>query len=38
MHDSVQKYKDILSAIDRKIEEQKINSPFIKCSGDNLCP
>lgn len=20
------------------IEEQKINSPFIKCSGDNLCP
>jgi pyridoxal phosphate enzyme (YggS family) len=26
MHDSVQKYKDILSAIDRKIEEQKINS------------
>jgi pyridoxal phosphate enzyme (YggS family) len=24
MHDSVQKYKDILSAIDRKIEEQKI--------------
>ena len=26
MHDSVQKYKDILSAIDRKIEEQKIKS------------
>tara|TARA_Y100000389_G_scaffold190343_1_gene215080 strand:+ start:201 stop:860 length:660 start_codon:yes stop_codon:yes gene_type:complete len=26
MHDSVQKYKDILSAINRKIEEQKINS------------
>ena len=26
MHDSVQKYKDILSSIDRKIEEQKIKS------------
>jgi pyridoxal phosphate enzyme (YggS family) len=26
MHDSVQKYKGILSAIDRKIEEQKIKS------------
>ena len=26
MHDSVQKYKSILSAIDRKIEEQKIKS------------
>ena len=26
MHNSVQKYKNILSAIDRKIEEQKINS------------
>ena len=25
MHDSVQKYKDIISAIDRKIEEQKIH-------------
>jgi uncharacterized pyridoxal phosphate-containing UPF0001 family protein len=25
MHDSVQKYKDIISAIDRKIEEQKLN-------------
>jgi PLP dependent protein len=25
MHNSVQKYKDIISAIDRKIEEQKIN-------------
>ena len=25
MHDSVQKYKDINSAIDRKIEEQKLN-------------
>ena len=20
------------------IEEKKINSPFIRCSGDNLCP
>ena len=26
MHSSVQKYKDIISTIDRKIEEQKINS------------
>jgi pyridoxal phosphate enzyme (YggS family) len=25
MHDSVQKYKDIISSIDRKIEEQKLN-------------
>jgi pyridoxal phosphate enzyme (YggS family) len=25
MHDSVQKYKDIISAIERKIEEQKLN-------------
>jgi len=25
MHDSVKKYKDIISAIDRKIEEQKLN-------------
>ena len=25
MHNSVQKYKDIISAIDRKIEEQKLN-------------
>ena len=25
MHNSVQKYKDIISAINRKIEEQKIN-------------
>ena len=25
MHDSVQKYKDIISAIDKKIEEQKLN-------------
>jgi len=25
MHNSIQKYKDIISAIDRKIEEQKIN-------------
>jgi pyridoxal phosphate enzyme (YggS family) len=25
MHDSVQKYKDIISAINRKIEEQKLN-------------
>ena len=27
MHSSVQKYKDIISAIDRKIEEQKLNKP-----------
>ena len=26
MHNSVQKYKDIISAIDKKLEEQKINS------------
>jgi len=25
MHDSIQKYKDIISVIDRKIEEQKLN-------------
>jgi len=25
MHNSIQKYKDIISAIDRKVEEQKIN-------------
>jgi len=25
MHNSVQKYKDIISAIDKKLEEQKIN-------------
>ena len=25
MHNTVQKYKDIISAINRKIEEQKIN-------------
>ena len=26
MHNSIQKYKDIISAIDKKLEEQKINS------------
>ena len=26
MHNSVQKYKDIISAIDKKLEEQKINN------------
>ena len=25
MHNCVQKYKDIISAIDKKLEEQKIN-------------
>ena len=32
MHNSVQKYKDIISAIDKKLEEQKINIPKSYCS------
>ena len=29
MHSSVQKYKDIISSINRKIEEQKITNPKV---------